>query len=240
MAFDVTRPVMDTITEDHAIAMFFFSSVAAVYALANECPSSQNTACPDPDPIDSFVLYFNLARGVHTLVRHHWSFLEHSWIGPLFQDEETVLSPAGPPDRYPGVAKVQDLITNSENERHRQIYTHALDRWLAYVDVFEKSTEFSVEDRLLLVWPILVGAEYLTLLTARAPVALIILAHYAVMISLRPSAWWAARWPVKVMYSMAQSLGSEWSGFLAWPYSQLNNRGGGPDAIGNAAMITAA
>ncbi|KAI5275269.1 hypothetical protein E4T47_01655 [Aureobasidium subglaciale] len=66
-----------------------------------------NQPCPTSDPIDDFVLYFNLTRGVHTIVRHHWAFLEHSWIGPLFQPHESVSSPAGPASDYPRVQGLQ-------------------------------------------------------------------------------------------------------------------------------------
>ncbi|KAI5236260.1 hypothetical protein E4T43_08730 [Aureobasidium subglaciale] len=68
--------------------------------------------------------------------------------------------------------------------------------------------EATVDDEihLLLVWPIEVDAEYLTALSTRDPLALIILAQHAVLISLRPNAWWAANWPAKILESVTAAL----------------------------------
>ncbi|KEQ97492.1 hypothetical protein AUEXF2481DRAFT_78258 [Aureobasidium subglaciale EXF-2481] len=116
---------MHNVAQEDAIAMFFSSSVTAVFALAKDCNPQPDQPCPTSDPIDDFVLYFNFTRGVHTIVRHHWAFLEHSWIGPLFQPHESVSSPAGPSSDYPRVQELQELL-NACEEDTRKKYTHAL------------------------------------------------------------------------------------------------------------------
>ncbi|KAI5236268.1 hypothetical protein E4T43_08729 [Aureobasidium subglaciale] len=106
-ALNQVRSTMHHVAQEEAIATFFFSSITAVFALAKDYKPQLDQPCPTSDPIDDFVLYFKLTRGVHTIVRHHWAFLEHSWIGPLFQPHESVSSPAGPASDYPRVQELQ-------------------------------------------------------------------------------------------------------------------------------------
>ncbi|THY79033.1 hypothetical protein D6C86_01870 [Aureobasidium pullulans] len=219
-ALHLAQSTMGHVTEEDAIAMFFFSSTTAVYALAKDYSNPYSHLTSASDPVDDFVLYFNLTRGVHTIVRHHWPFLEHSWIGPLFKDQASVASPAGPASDYPRVLELQELLQACEGDL-RETYAHALNRWLAYMAVLETTTE--AEIHLLLVWPIEVDAEYLTLLSCRDPFALIILAHYAVLISLRPNAWWAAGWPVKILDAIIRSLDPEWYRFVEWPRAKIHH-----------------
>jgi hypothetical protein len=73
-------------------------------------------------------------------------------------------------------------------------------------------------------WPIQVPKQYLSLIDARKPEALVILAHYAIMLQMINSLWFMKGWATRILEECQQNLESEWHFHLAWPISVV-----GPD-----------
>ncbi|THX09116.1 hypothetical protein D6D13_06149, partial [Aureobasidium pullulans] len=66
-------------------------------------------------------------------------------------------------------------------------------------------------------WSVTLPTVYREMLEERKPVALVILAYYAVLISLTPEVWHLDGWPTLLINRIADILGPEWSEFLSWP-----------------------
>lgn len=62
------------------------------------------------------------------------------------------------------------------------------------------------------------------MLTTRNPLALLILAHYAVVIHARPNSWWFTRWPETMLHRLAVLLGPDWLPWLRWPIRGSSDR----------------
>ena len=67
-------------------------------------------------------------------------------------------------------------------------------------------------------WPSVLKPEFWELLEGHAPVALLVLAYFAALMSLRPKLWWFQGWPKLLFEKIEESLvEEEWRQALAWP-----------------------
>ncbi|PYI21202.1 hypothetical protein BO99DRAFT_401068 [Aspergillus violaceofuscus CBS 115571] len=66
-------------------------------------------------------------------------------------------------------------------------------------------------------WPCTLDENYLDLLRARDPTALLILAHYAVILVQCRAQWWCAGWGARVIAGVAELLPEGLAGPLAYP-----------------------
>lgn len=66
-------------------------------------------------------------------------------------------------------------------------------------------------------WTFQVSAGFLELLEAREPFALVVLAHYAVILHHLRDCWWMGDWGTRILSQIGNSLDSEWRAFIGWP-----------------------
>ncbi|KAL4915711.1 hypothetical protein BDW62DRAFT_212557 [Aspergillus aurantiobrunneus] len=93
---------------------------------------------------------------------------------------------------------------------------------LMTVNAFKKILEFHVKPNLRpFPWPNAVSSDYLELLRRRNPMAMVILAHYAVILGQCSSQWWCANWGVRLISVVASILPEKYAGAIAWPCQML-------------------
>lgn len=219
----LAQDAMNEGTQEHPIALFIFSSMAATYVLAKDSCSLPSNSGLESDPLDDFIIYFHLVRGVRTIVKIHWEILQNSWAQPFFEDQFIHSSPQPQAHDHPQMTKLLELVCGMENTNHSRIYTHALERLLAYMAALKTGPEASADARLLLVWLAEVEDEYLSLVSSKAPIALVILAHYAVLVNMRSHVWWTAGWPRRILTSIVDVLPREWFSYVQWPLEFVSN-----------------
>jgi len=72
-------------------------------------------------------------------------------------------------------------------------------------------------------WPTVLKPEFWRLLEAKSPIALLVLAYFAALMSLRPKLWWFQYWPKLLLEKVEEHLvGNEWEKALAWPKQVVN------------------
>ncbi|EHY59427.1 hypothetical protein ABEF95_017145 [Exophiala dermatitidis] len=76
---------------------------------------------------------------------------------------------------------------------------------------------------LLFTWPVLVSSEYLALLRQRQPQALVILAHYAVLLHRGRRFWLLGDGGQFLIESICATLGPKWQKWLEFPKSALRD-----------------
>lgn len=67
------------------------------------------------------------------------------------------------------------------------------------------------------VWPGTVSQEFIRLIQERRPEALIILAHYCVLLKKVDSCWWLAGVGNRMLAAIDEALGPEWRPWIQWP-----------------------
>ncbi|KAL3490048.1 hypothetical protein BJX62DRAFT_238502 [Aspergillus germanicus] len=71
------------------------------------------------------------------------------------------------------------------------------------------------------VWPNFVDDDFLGLLTARNPMALVIFAHNAVILDQSRSLWWCANWGVRIVSAVASCLPDKFMPAIAFPMQSV-------------------
>ncbi len=69
----------------------------------------------------------------------------------------------------------------------------------------------------MLSWPTVVSEEYLSLLRHREPMAIVILAHHAVILHSLDHRWGAQSRGSQLVSDLVPLVGEEWSRFMVWP-----------------------
>jgi hypothetical protein len=72
------------------------------------------------------------------------------------------------------------------------------------------------------IWPIEIDGIFMAMMTARRPIALLVLAHYCALLRLRSGDMWPfSAWPASVLRQVDEVLGEEWEVHLEWPKSRI-------------------
>lgn len=70
-------------------------------------------------------------------------------------------------------------------------------------------------------WPVTIPVGYIELLAQRRPEALVVLAHWAVLLIHHRELWFVGNSGVFIIESVSKHLGRYWEPWLEWPRSQL-------------------
>jgi hypothetical protein len=112
-------------------------------------------------------------------------------------------------------------------DEHAEVYNEALlmlrkcSAWMAQFDSMDHDVETSMGYNRShsgpFIWLFDVPEKYLVLQQQRQPFALIIFAHYGVMLHRLDSHWWAEGCGQSIVGAVDESLGPYWSPWLDWP-----------------------
>jgi hypothetical protein len=81
----------------------------------------------------------------------------------------------------------------------------------------------SNDHALAFLWPMRVNPDYLTLLEARVPEALLVFTYYCAILYITSSTWWTKAWPRSILESVREIIDKKWSPWLSWPLELVFN-----------------
>ena len=219
------QPVISRMTEDDSIGIFAFSGFTALDTLADLTLHASGGE-KARDLIEDMLSFFHLSRGIKTVIAPFYPFLSTSWAAPTlkYSDDRHLIYPTI--DRDYGLPRrvVRDVIEMETQQENRRACNLANDRLFEYIAVLAIHRQEDDGVRLIQTWPVEIEKECLDMLAARRPVALIILAHYAVLMGMRPGVWWMSGLPRTLLHCIESMLGAMWSDALAWPREMIINR----------------
>jgi transcription factor-like protein len=86
------------------------------------------------------------------------------------------------------------------------------------------STGASLELNMAVIWPMTLDDGFLDLARVRHPAALVVMAHYAVVLhSLGSKFWFFRGWGSALVSEIAESLGPSWQEEMRWPVSMVHD-----------------
>lgn len=88
-------------------------------------------------------------------------------------------------------------------------------------ECFKAITRKTYDRGMLFSWPITVSQDYLELLGSRQPMALVILAYYAVILYEVRDKWWTMGWGSQLVQEINQMLDGNWNSLMAWPMGKI-------------------
>ena len=219
-AIRLARPHIAALCPENSEAVFNFSALNSLYSFA-EPPLRpiRDEEVHSHDHLNDLFGTFRMCRGVAAVMREVMSALKMSAQidNPAWAyDEESVLPTLG--TRYPQLPDLERLIIAELDAEYQASALDATKRLFIGLAILDQNTCDHSSASLIQRWPIHVSDAFLELCLARHPVALIIVAYFAVFISKRTNMWFNQRWPWLIINSIDRGLkGSQWEPFIEWP-----------------------
>jgi hypothetical protein len=219
LALTLVHPQLVNLSLTNIQAVLKFSSIASVIALAQ--PLYQNpyqSSTEKVDVIDGIIGSFHMTRGIKAILERQWQL-----SGISFPQENFVLDHEDPWELSLMSTNRQYRISRDLIRQHCQsknetlVCLDACQKLFSFITILEREPHLHLDARLVQVWPIEVQKEYIDMLRARRPNALLILGYYTALMQLRSdTAWPFFTWPVVLLRRVDELLGKDWATHLQW------------------------
>ncbi|KAL4979000.1 hypothetical protein BDW66DRAFT_157862 [Aspergillus desertorum] len=205
------------VTQETCVSLFLFASILGIHMLCDTLIYRE-----DGDDFNTFISqfthYLRLHHGVRTIVGEAWTLLlaADSVVKPALETGITLYTFNGTFD--PTLQRLLDRVTASNlGPDLRDLYKHAIESLQVCTNVTDAADERHAAINGVISWPVLVKPEYGDALVARRPEALVILAHWAVLLWRCREIWLFGDSGVYIAENVLGCLGSEWEAWLEGP-----------------------
>lgn len=204
------------INPENCVPTFLFSSILGIHMLCE-------TLYFHRDDLSSFlakfIQYASLHRGVRAIAGTSWSTLQSLHPDQSWQNGSHSASNIGSCRiRRSLLEKIHGAKLGPALTKH---YQQAIELLPFQTQAADQPPEIA-PCHSVVAWPVLVHAEYLDHLSHGRPEALVILAHYAVLLHHHRQFWVfgdGGRWLIE---RISDQLGLDWESWLAWPKMAIN------------------
>jgi len=195
-------------------ATFALCCLMIVFAFGYCLVDSEND--PDqPDTLDEFLEIFQLTRWLVSIMI---SVLERVGVGEL----SPLVKPEDPRPTMPDMSRLVVLSLRRQNgmealrdpAHEEALHDSAIEHLSHALEQLMKGGEPKV---FAFCWSFRIPAGFLELLEARRPFALVILAHYAVILHHLRESWWMGAWGTRILSEIGDLLEPEWRALIGWP-----------------------
>lgn len=221
LALALFRKELDNITPSNSAALFVFSSIATVLAFA----SPQISGMHSLSPIDEMLQISTLCRGIAEILQTSRGWLENSsdsWVTDMLSSRKRSSKMQSPPaDIEAKLAPVYklnaDLTRTGLNIQEAVACEEAISE-LSHV--FQRLNS-GYQDLSVFRWPIVIKPVLFSLLRDRRPLALVVLAHFCILLHKVSDRWWLESWPRLLLQSIHDRLDVSWREHIQWPMEAL-------------------
>jgi hypothetical protein len=207
-----------------ADARFALAAILAVSSMARSCAGTDFVALD----VNVIAEHFILTRGVRDMIQLS---AEHIRTGPLAAllhvrrcsgTTETSL-PRSVSAQFEAVQHMLVLYGLDSNALH-----HCQEALLELRGIYRNAAHIlrneDVEMGDISRWQVLVSMEYITLVQAHNPPALVILAHYAAAMTAVHTAWYTQVWAESALRGVGHALDLSMQHWIRWPTEQVKDR----------------
>lgn len=200
-----------------SIPVLLFSSILGIHLL---CDTLLLRNHDFQDFLDRFIHYLRIHRGVRTVIGGNWAHLKQSSLSSVFEDcEASVTNNTG---SDPVFAHLLALIKRAKlGPAFTDTYAQAIDALQQAVGAGRNGSSGRIHGALF--WPVVVPSEYIDMLVQRRPEALVLLAHFAVLLHSCRDMWVFGNGGRFIIECISQYLGSEWLEWMEWPIRCLDD-----------------
>ncbi|KJX94177.1 C6 zinc finger domain-containing protein [Zymoseptoria brevis] len=175
------------------------------------------------DAVGEIYTWMRLVKGTQSTIQQNWQRLQASEIAPLLSRGRAGLV-------LTEVEEVNHLRSLVQDEVHltapeRQTYIDAINQLQTVFGnvLYQKGDEIQAS-AMVSSWVALVPPEYHELLVSREPVALVIIAYFAVLFREQQGVcWWFRKWDIWILESVRAQLPTAYERWLEWPTAQIGN-----------------
>lgn len=207
-ALALLRPLLEDINASNANAVFSLSGLITAFAFAfPQAPNLQEALTP----VDDFARVMLLARGMQDVLNAALHWVRDGELGYLIHldDYESGL----PPEAAQALGQLRQRNAACSSQDEVEIYVHTIDQ----VEIMmERMHGGCPRASLAPLWCIKVPGKFIGLLTNHEPMALVILAHFCVVLHGLTDTWWLRGWGSGMLRSIWRSLEPGWRESVGW------------------------
>ncbi|KAJ5951716.1 uncharacterized protein N7479_010129 [Penicillium vulpinum] len=213
-ALALFRELLGDVKESNAKAMFAFAGIVVIYTFAfPHTPDAQDPwSC-----VDDLYQVLVLTRGVQQVIyapRNFTSFLHDSSFGPILQIEEVHGPlPEDATDMLKQLREANEVCGSRDANHELRVYEAAianLEEMLGWC--YSGMRASTIAGR----WAIRLQPRFMELLRERDPLALVMLAHYGVLLHYLKHRWCFDEWCVRVSKAVWAILDDQWRPLVQW------------------------
>ena len=234
---ELFRPVLQVeISQEDCHAVFAFGISAAFIAMAMP-EYSMSAQSSNFDALHHLLEVMGLFRGIPALLSGSLAWIRAGPMGPFIRQPGA----AGDPGVSVSVAvenalralearnealnadaaydEDPDAATGSQAEQHctREHYATVI---AALRPAFSHVTK-NQDKMLMIAWLVMVPPKFIEALRQREPLALAVVAHFAVALHAMRDNWFVNDLGKRVVEAVDKALGEEWDGVMAWPKAEI-------------------
>ena len=213
--FNATWTACPHVDQTNCVPILLFSSILGHHLLAD------TLAKRDPEGLEAFIAHYTqyaeMHRGVVTVAKSAWPQLLESKLEPVlsWSSEFTSRLPRGN-----HCQQLKDLIDSADGlgAEEKAACWSAIQRLQVGFDAtFAEEEDQANRNHMIFTWTMLAPPELTSLLAAKRPEILVLLAYYAVLLHYGRDMWQVGDAGAYILGMIVNYLGSEWDCWLAYP-----------------------
>lgn len=211
------------VDESNCHALFAFSCLLIVLSFASSTKDTSREFSTGVLP------WFYLLRGAHIVLNMHAETIQTSFLKPLLDEMAHIENTAA--YRFPDTDQITKLFRICSSAEHDKDTAQAYDLAIhSLLSTFIQASLLKARGRgtvlATFVWPINLSPKFLDLLSEQQPEAMIILAHYCVLIhwgegKCGTESWFIEGWAKYMLETVKESIPAAWQEQLQWPIMMI-------------------
>lgn len=207
-ALTLFRPLIEDINATNANAMFALSGIITAFGFGFPQVSSPRQTLA---PVDNFVRIMILARGMQDVLNAAMNWVRNGELGYLLHLDD--YEPGLRPDAAQAIKQLRQRNVACSGQAELEVYIHTIDQLEI---MMERLHGGCPRPSLAVLWSVKVPGKYVVLLGNHDPMALLILAHFCVVLHDLSAYWWLRGWGSTMLAAIWTSLESSWRESMHW------------------------
>lgn len=209
-------------TKENCLAVLMFSCMLGTHLLSDIAGADDSN---NQDILEHFLHYIQVYRGALAVAQSAWKFLLQTEHRDLFQESRMLKQKTGTHDE---TAPLTHLIRESlgMDKVQKEGTEAALARLQWVFGGYENnSPEKPLAEcyTMIFAWPLTISPEFVGLVQTRRPEALLVLAHFAVLLHWCRDHWIFGSVGQQLLDGTVAQLGQGWERWLQWPKEMIEN-----------------
>jgi hypothetical protein len=207
------RGTLVDVTEANVTAVLAFSVLTVIYSFATTKDSGAlyTSGCPE---------WLLLSRGVGQIPPHWESWIERGCLGPqtMHRRKLHAIDAKLHPEDYRLVALHSVLTTLSPDEQHEATHYKAALYWLRQAFAHAGNPESRISPMCaIMYWVERISQEFLDLLVLQKPRAIVLMAHFCVLMRRASNYWYVAGAAEDIMVELQRTVHPKFLPWMEWP-----------------------
>jgi hypothetical protein len=226
------RAALKEVTADNCTALFTFSAILIVLSLAF---AQIHSLAQNQNVMEELIQVFTLLQGVRVVLESAMPWVEQGPVAPLLQrgairEEEARTQSFPIPSEFDEALGCLERHNEhiSQSVQSREMYTKAIK---ALRDCVQKVESKPGDRAAALTWLVFLEGSYVSSLQSNQPLALVILAHYGVVLHGLREHWFIQAFGARVVEVVHLNLSEEWRPLVYWPMQQIGLKRHPQDAL---------